>query len=711
MDILKLARKLEPLMPNEVTHWLNSLDLVDEHVKDLIEKEIVYNAQKHLGNYRNKLLLSLPSKSKARGLFNLGTIVYEKDKWPIGISKQELLQNLAIFGRSGSGKTNVAFHLLQQLAQRKISFLFLDWKRTARHLLPSLPRNLKIYTPGRSLSPFFFNPLIPPPGLEIPVYLNQLVDVLAEAYTLGDGAKSVLQKALTELYKKREHKEDWPTIEELIHFVKAQPATGRATGWTLSAMRALESLSISILSTSRSTSPLNQHELVASFFNGNTIIELDALNQGAKKFLIPMLCLWLYYVRLAAEEREQLRLVLFVEEAHHVLYKQEHRSKESVMNMLLRQCRELGIGMVIIDQHPHLISTAALGNTYTSICMNQKDPSDINKAAALSLIETDEKKYFSMLPVGQGVIKLQDRWLSPVLIKFPLVTVRKGFVTDELLSRLLTRSLTLSDLKRAVNREFQQQPHFRLKDIVLKDSALSFLEDVMLHEHDGVDVRYKRLGWSADKGNRIKKWLVNHDILDEQQVKIGRTRRILLRVTQNARRELGLDSSKLQRGSISHEYWKRYYAQLFKEQGYQVRLEAPRLDGRVDVLAQKGGESVGIEVETGKSDVVKNVKQDLRARFTRVLIVATDEKAMTKVVQQLGKAGLIILGRVEIVLRDKLDMAKLASDLANEAEARSRAEASKYDTLIRDPKKKPPMEWPPWWYTSWWPCSQRTAIP
>lgn len=649
MDILKLARKLEPLMPDQVNHWLNSLDLVDAHVKDLIEKEIVYNAQKHLGNYRNKLLLSLPPKTKARGLFNLGTIVYEQVKWPFGISKQELLQNLAIFGRSGSGKTNVAFHLLQQLAQRKISFLFLDWKRTARHLLPSLPRNIKIYTPGRSLSPFFFNPLIPPPGLEISVYLNQLVDVLAEAYTFGDGAKSVLQKALTQLYQKHEHEEDWPTIEELIQFVKAQPATGRAAGWTLSAMRALESLSISFLSTSRSTS---QHELVTSFFNDNTIIELDSLNQGAKKFLIPMLCLWLYYVRLAAHEREQLRLVLFVEEAHHVLYRQEHRAKESVMNMLLRQCRELGIGMVIIDQHPHLISTAALGNTYTSICMNQKDPSDINKAAALSLIEADEKKYLSMLPVGQAVVKLQDRWLSPVLIKFPLVDVRKGFVTDVLLSRLLTRSLTLSGLKQAVNREFQQEPHFRLKDIVLDCTSLSFVEDVMLHENDGVDVRYKRLGLSADKGSRIKRSLVDHGVLEEQQVKIGRTRRILLRVTQEARRQLGLDSSKLERGSIAHEYWKRYYAQLFKEQGYQVQLEAPRLDGRVDVLAQKGNESVAIEVETGKSDVVKNVKRDLRARFARVLVVATDEKAMRKVEQQLGRAGLLIPGRVEIVLCD-----------------------------------------------------------
>jgi len=51
--------------------------------------------------------------------------------------------------------------------------------------------------------------------------------------------------------------------------------------------------------------------------------------------------------------------------------------------MLLRQCREIGIAIIVVDQHPALISSGCLGNTYTTICLNLKDPSDINKAAAL----------------------------------------------------------------------------------------------------------------------------------------------------------------------------------------------------------------------------------------------------------------------------------------------------------------------------------------
>ena len=107
--------------------------------------------------------------------------------------------------------------------------------------------------------------------------------------------------------------------------------------------------------------------------------------------------------------------------------------------------------------------------------------------------------------------------------------------------------------------------------------------------------------------------------------------------------------------SLVHEYWKRYYARLFEESGYRVELEAPRQrgTGRVDVLATNASESVGIEVETGKSDVVWNVKQDLLAAFDRVIVVATDESALRKVEEQLAQAGLIIPTRVEIVLRDE----------------------------------------------------------
>ncbi len=68
-------------------------------------------------------------------------------------------------------------------------------------------------------------------------------------------------------------------------------------------------------------------------------------------------------------------------------------------------------------------------------------------------------------------------------------------------------------------------------------------------------------------------------------------------------------------------------------------------------MAVKDGKTIAIEIETGKSDFVRNVMQDLLSGFGKVLVVAVDKKALEKVERELARAGLIIEGKVEIVLQ------------------------------------------------------------
>ena len=136
MNIEKIAAKLKPIMPYKVSQWIRAMELADPDLKTLIEKQIISTAYQSLGDFHNKILLSLPPEKKAKGAINLGTILYDKEKWPLGLNYSELIQNMAILGRSGAGKTNVTFHILSQLIERKIPFVFMDWKRTVRHLIP-----------------------------------------------------------------------------------------------------------------------------------------------------------------------------------------------------------------------------------------------------------------------------------------------------------------------------------------------------------------------------------------------------------------------------------------------------------------------------------------------------------------------------------------------------------------------------------------------
>ena len=630
-------------MSGKIDAWMRARELADPDLKTWIEKQIISTAYRVLGNFHSKILLSLPPEKKAKGAIDLGIVLYDGEKWPFGISTTELTQNIAIFGRSGAGKTNVSFHIVRQIIARKLPFVFLDWKRTVRHLIPAVREKINIYTPGRSISKFPFNPFIVPPGSEPNVYVNQVVDVMSEAFTLGDGSRSLLQKAIAGLYQQ---KNLCPTVKEIISEVEKVPAKDRVRGWKITALRALESLDFADIS---ATDRISQEQLAKNLLDENTVIELDALSQGSKKFLIPILCLWLYYARLQSPEREKLKLVIFIEEAHHVLYKRAQTSHETVLEMLLRQCRELGIGIIVIDQHPHLLSSAALGNTYTTICLNQKDPSDIAKATAISILDSDEKRYFSMLPVGQAIAKLQDRWTKPVLVQFPLVDVTKGLVSDDMLARYSVANrgkAAGSGRKTSLLPELGQVRRVPLFDVPLNDTAFSFLQDIIEYPDDGVKARYKRLGMSAGTGNRLKENLISQGWLEDQIVEFGTTRKLLLRLTKQAKESLKIDDQHSQNESLVHEYWKRFYAQRFNEQGYQVRLEVPRKSGRTDVVAIKGDEKIAVEIETGKSDFVHNLRHNLAAGYSKIIVVATSRIAYEKIERKFAGEGLLVPERI-----------------------------------------------------------------
>jgi len=190
-------------------------------------------------------------------------------------------------------------------------------------------------------------------------------------------------------------------------------------------------------------------------------------------------------------------------------------------------------------------------------------------------------------------------------------------------------------------------------DIALDECEIGFIEDVIRHPHDGVKHRYERLGRGVGTANKMKDKLLEQGWLEMQTVAIGRTRTVLLRLTAKAKSALGLESENPNYGSLVHEYWKGFYAQRFREKGYKVQLEAPRKSGNVDVLVVRDGKTMAIEIETGKSDIMRNVRQNLLSGFDRMLIVATDSKAYEKVENLLAKERLLGIDRISLVLQDK----------------------------------------------------------
>ena len=81
---------------------------------------------------------------------------------------------------------------------------------------------------------------------------------------------------------------------------------------------------------------------------------------------------------------------------------------------------------------------------------------------------------------------------------------------------------------------------------------------------------------------------------------------------------------------MEHRYWIGKATSYFESQGYAVTHEhLIKGNGSVDLLAERSGKRVAVEVETGKSDIKANVANVCNDGFDRVILIATSPSAVT----------------------------------------------------------------------------------
>jgi hypothetical protein len=281
----------------------------------------------------------------------------------------------------------------------------------------------------------------------------------------------------------------------------------------------------------------------------SVVLELDALTQSDKVFFTSSLLLWVHHRRMTETRRETFKHVTLIEEAHHLL-SDERRSLvggQSVMEIIFREIREFGEALILLDQHPSKISLPALGNCYTTICLNLKHKTDINAMGQCLLLDK-ERDILGMLDVGQAVVKLQGRIARPFEIHIPHFRINKGIITDDLLKqhmRHIAPALPEPDfrLPAGVDGAGRSGSEPELQSGPLEDVELAFLRDVQKDPDSGVAARYKRLGLSGRQGQKIKVKLLERDLIQENQEITKNGRLTITPLTEKAKKLLAGESA------------------------------------------------------------------------------------------------------------------------------------------------------------------------
>ena len=629
MDVQQTLRKLKPMIGQKADQFWLAYLAEDRIGKAEMETMLGLWANKLLGNSIDtvKTELSSPPSQTAAGDYHIGEVVYAgKTQFPFGIRENEWVQHTAIFGRSGAGKTNVVFKILDSFLNKKKPFLIFDWKRNYRDILAKTDQDINVFTVGRETVPFQFNPLIPPEGTNPHVWLKKLIEIVAKAYYVGEGVMYLFQEAINAVYDEFKvysgSPQKYPTFSDVYKWLENNPVKGRKALWMDSAIRTIKSICFGFMGKVVNTS---RQPNIGELLTKNVILELDSLTNADKTLIIESLLLWIHHYRLAQPQRETFKHAIIIEEAHHILLKQTGGRKETITETVLREIRELGEAIILIDQHPSLISIPALGNSYTTITLNLKHRSDVTAISSAMLLKDEEKEIIGRLPIGSAAVKLQGRWMEPFQVKIPLISVPKGIINDQRL-KAITTGKGLAPKREEKSKEImkiEKLPELLQKEII-------FLQDIINHPFSGVVERYKRLGTSRRKGNVTKEKLLNKRIIQQVNIPTYSGKVVLIELTSQgiaSLKQVGINTKNNNRwGGLEHEYWKHKIAEHYKKAGYKIKLEEP-VNGFTDIIAEKNGKKTAIEIETGKSDWKKNIKKNTKKGFDKIMIFATNNEA------------------------------------------------------------------------------------
>ncbi len=269
-------------------------------------------------------------------------------------NKSDLYSNnhIAVAGNSGTGKTQFALSLLQQISQNsnhKVNFIYLDFKGLkgddAEKLKPFFDSTHTelIDVPNK---PFPVNPLSFIDGINEQnkkMGIDKFVDIITKYQSLGIKQQGKLREAIKECFKDQKPKE-YPSLQEINE--KLIEIVGEDKK---------DSLTQIIEDLSRYTIFSNGKTLDTNFLERNLYLSLSG--DLAPQIRFTSLFLIINYIYnmfmnmentpVSDEGYRAMRYVILIDEAH-VIFKE--KKYHDILEKILREIRSKGVSVILLSQ-------------------------------------------------------------------------------------------------------------------------------------------------------------------------------------------------------------------------------------------------------------------------------------------------------------------------------------------------------------------------
>jgi len=653
-------RLLKPILGNKKAMRLRQMYLFEDNFR--FKKEIENRIDLLISRFvktelDDEIILPPPEKELCQGDINIGEVEFlNKTICPFNLKLKDINRHSGIFGSTGSGKTTMAKNIIKKLHKRGIPFLIFDWEKSYRNLIHDFP-DIEVYTVGSDINPIFLNFLTVPPGIKFDEYIKSIIAIISEDYIGGIGADTMLLNYMEMAYQETQN----PYFEDLKQIVlreinkdmgKRGKLAGRSGLWKETVSR-----QINFLSKGASGTVINsrKHYPIEKLFSRPIVLEFGNIKSPHdRKFFIHVILNWLaIYNQHCGLLSEELKQVLIFEEFHNIVMKSK---EDNFVSSLFRESRKYGIGLIAIDQTPSEIPNAIFANMNAKMSFALGTNRDISSMAQAMNLGRDRSRFLGMLRTGQAIINVKQRHHDSFLIQTPFIKQDEN-VWDEELKSAMSKSKKVSAVDSSNLEDLKGFSTFQSIETSPPNSfekPLSPIDKILLADinekpFDGVYKRSMRLGFHPTEMVDLHQSLSDKDLI--KPVNVGQ--RKLFEITEDGKELAKKSGIKIQkkgsRGGLEHLYGVEKTLQLLRKHELQPVCEHQDID-----IVDKGT-GLAIEIETGKSNIIRNLLKLENSRFKRRFMIATNKIAEFKIKQLKGADSPDITA---IHLKDFLNLTK-----------------------------------------------------
>lgn len=346
----------------------------------------------------------------------------------IGINFEDLAKHILIVGTPGSGKTTFSLGLLLKLWEEKKPFLVIEpAKNEYRALLEQIP-DLQIFTPRKNdISPFIFNPFIPPKNVKLEAYKSVLKTAFTAGASLGTPLDIIFEEAVNRCYSKfgwldtdtidtiknKSRENIFENIFNITDFIQCFEETFKSLGYkdkaeNIGVAGKVRLKSLEYLFDNYDTIPIED------IFNKPTIIELAAIeNTNEKALIISLILLSISsYLNANYEGNGGFKNLILLEEAHVLLGTSgSNRNSETtssteiaqeLLKRMLAEVRSYGVGIAIADQSPRKVGADVVGLTDIKMAFRLVETQDKQIIADSCGMEDSQMERLARLRPGEA---------------------------------------------------------------------------------------------------------------------------------------------------------------------------------------------------------------------------------------------------------------------------------------------------------------------